>query len=489
AKGTAYIEREVRRMGLIPAGDNGTFFQAVPLYARSVDTTSQLSADGTPVAIGKDYFPVHPGGTLKSVNGAQLIYAGSTADSATMIPAAQAIGKVVFYSGPAANVSARYPGAVAFMTSRPDQQLTQLRAFISRSSQLMKSDEDTVIRRLSAVVPESSVPAFLGVALANARPGTLGRTLHGDIRYKNTDTPGRNVIAIVRGSDARLKNQYVALGAHSDHVGVRRGGPVDHDSLRAFNQIAERIVVARTRVQPGFPGSGLAPAERASLKVNVDSLRRVRPARLDSIHNGADDDGSGSVGLLEIAELFAGTNPKPKRSILFVWHTAEESGLFGSEYFTDHPTIPRDSIVSQINIDMIGRGEAADMPGGSPDYVQLLGARRLSTEFGDIIEKVNTTGKHALKLDYTFDADKHPEQLYCRSDHYEYARYGIPIVFMSTGGHADYHQVTDEPQYISYPHLARVATFAADLAKTVANMDHRPLVDKPKPDPKADCVQ
>ena len=488
-KGTSYIEREVRRLGLIPGGDNGTFFQAVPLYDRSVDMTSQLSADDTPLVVGKDYFPIHPGGKLKSVNGAQVIFVGTTADTTNMTPAAQTVGKVVFYSGGAGIISRRYPDAVAFMSARPDQSTAQLRSFISGRSQEMKSDEDTVTRRITILVPISSIPAFLGVGLENARPGTVGRTLRGDIRYTITDTPARNVVAILPGSDPRLKNQYVAIGAHSDHIGMRRQGPLDHDSVRTFNKIAGDVYVARTKELPGFPGSGLTPEERSKIKINMDSLHAIHPARLDSINNGADDDGSGTVGVLEIAEMFAGARPKPKRSLIFVWHTGEESGLYGSQYFTDHPTVPRDSIVAQLNIDMIGRGEASDTPSGGPNYIQLLGSRRLSTEFGSMIEKVNTEAKHNFTLDYKFDANGHPEQYYCRSDHYEYARYGIPIVFMSTGGHRDYHQLTDEAQYVNYPHLAKIASFLADVAKSVGNMDHRPLVDKPKPDPKGSCVQ
>ncbi|MEO8576743.1 MAG: hypothetical protein ABI556_08595, partial [Gemmatimonadales bacterium] len=199
-KGTSYIEREVRRLGLIPGGDNGTFFQSVPLYNRSVDMTSQLSVDATPVVIGKDYFPIHPGGRLKSVNGAQVIFVGNTADTTTLLPAAQTAGKVVFYTGGAGVISRRYPDAVAFMSARPDQQSAQIRNFISGTSQLMKSDEDTVTHRVSILIPLSAIPTFLGVGLDNARPGTLGRTLHGDIKYTITDTPARNVVAIIPGS-------------------------------------------------------------------------------------------------------------------------------------------------------------------------------------------------------------------------------------------------------------------------------------------------
>jgi hypothetical protein len=343
--------------------------------------------------------------------------------------------------------------------------------------------------RLAIGVAPAAVRKILGVPVENARPGTIGRTLHGSIRFNTEAAPARNVVAIIRGSDPKLRGEYVALGAHNDHIGMRRAGPLDHDSLKAFNEAAERIYVARAHQGTQFPGSGLTPEERASIHINVDSLHRIRPARPDSINNGADDDGSGSIGLLEIAEKLALSSPKPKRSLIFVWHTGEELGLFGSEYFTDHPTIPRDSLVAQLNMDMIGRGEAADIPGGGPRYLELIGSRRLSTELGDILEAVNKSGNHNFVFDYTFDANGHPENLYCRSDHYEYARYGIPITFITTGGHSDYHQLTDEPQYINYPHLASVASFVADVARYIANLDHRIVVDKPKPDPHAQCRQ
>src|SRR5205085_3015101 len=122
-----------------------------------------------------------------------------------------------------------------------------------------------------------------------------------------------------------------------------------------------------------------------------------------------------------------------------------------------------------------------------PDYVQLVGSRRLSTELGDLIESVNKSEKRPMKLDYSIDANGHQGNIYCRSDHYSYARYGIPITFFTTGGHSDYHQLTDEPQYIDYDHMAKVGNFIADLAVRVANLDHRVVVEHPKPDPGAGC--
>ena len=305
-------------------------------------------------------------------------------------------------------------------------------------------------------------------------------------RFTGSANPdyARNVVAILRGSDPVLKDEFVAIGAHNDHIGVRQTA-VDHDSLRAYN-------VELTRL--GAPvWDRNSRARRDSLKaiihVNVDSLRKLHPARRDSISNGADDDGSGTVTVLEIAEALAAMPVKPKRSILFVWHTAEEKGLLGSKWFTDNPTVPRGQIVAQLNMDMVGRGSAADIAGGGPDYLQLVGSRRVSTELGDIVEAVNAASPRPFKFDYQYDANGHPERIYCRSDHYMYARYGIPITFFTTGLHPDYHQVTDEPQYIDYEHMTRVADFVRDIAIKVANLDHRPKVDKPVGDPAAACVQ
>ena len=134
-------------------------------------------------------------------------------------------------------------------------------------------------------------------------------------------------------------------------------------------------------------------------------------------------------------------------------------------------------------------GATSDLPVVSPTYLQLVGSRRLSTELGDLIETVNNTEPKPFTFDYQFDANGHPENIYCRSDHYNYARWGIPVVFFTTGLHGDYHQVTDEPQYIDYPHMARIGQFVHNVAVKVANQDRRIVVDKEKPDPTGACRQ
>jgi Zn-dependent M28 family amino/carboxypeptidase len=185
----------------------------------------------------------------------------------------------------------------------------------------------------------------------------------------------------------------------------------------------------------------------------------------------------------------AAATSRPRRSILFVWHTAEEAGLLGSGWFTDHPTVLRDSIVAQLNMDMVGRGTAEDVPRGGPRNLQVIGARRRSTELGAAIDSVNGRRDEPYLIDYSFDAPRHPLNRFCRSDHYMYARYGIPIAFFSRGYHIDYHVVTDEPQYINYDGLARVAGFVRDVAIELANRDRRLVLDGPRPDPRAPCRQ
>jgi hypothetical protein len=330
------------------------------------------------------------------------------------------------------------------------------------------------------ILPTATVPKLFGKPLAQLKPGDTGPAIQGDVTFEGKDVGASNVVAVLDGSDPALRGQYVALGAHNDAIGIVPA--VDHDSLRAYNS------VMRPRGANDAPGEPNAE-QAARIRAIVDSMRKLRPARLDSIVNGADDDGSGSMALLEIAEAAANSAKRPKRSLLFVWHTGEESGLQGSRWFTDNPTVPKDSIVVQINTDMMARGGPQDEARRDRAYLQVIGSRRLSTELGDLAEAVNREENHGFTFDYSYDADGHPDNFYCRSDHYMYARYGIPIVFFSTGGHRDYHQVTDEIEYLDFDKYARVTKFVGAVAGRVANLDHRPVVDKPKPDPKAPCQQ
>ena len=294
--------------------------------------------------------------------------------------------------------------------------------------------------------------------------------------------PARNVIAIVPGSDPAVRGEYVSITAHNDHIGFRHV-VVDHDSLRAFNTVVRPLGA-------DSPNRPALPAEVGRIRHILDSLRALRPPRPDSIYNGADDDGSGTVALIEIAQALMKRGAHPRRSILFVSHTAEERGLVGSAWYTDHSTVPIDSIVAEIDVDMIGRGAATDIKAGGPTYLEVVGLRRLSNEFGDWFEAVNAKEPLPFVFNYEYDAPGHPEQYYCRADHYSYARYGIPSVSLSRGSHMDYHQVTDEAQYIDYPDYARLAQLVYDAARFVADADHAPRLSVAKPtNPHVPCRQ
>jgi hypothetical protein len=441
-----------------------------------------------------DFIPRDQGKGARPVDGAPVVYGGVWGDEANpMISREAAAGKlVVLKAAPdstgtptglvnRAVTTERFSSAAGIAVATMDAIPASDRASLLAAGAQTAEDSETEAPSFMYVTTRGA-EALLGSAASTPPPGTAGRTVHGIMRFVDSvsPSPARNVVALLRGSDPALRGQVVAVGAHNDHDGFA-AEPVDHDSLRAFNRLM--------RPEGANSSAGQPTAEQAKqIAAILDSLRRQRPPRTDSVFNGADDDGSGTVGVLEIAEWLA-TGTRPKRSVLFVWHTAEELGLLGSEWFTRHPTVPRDSIVAQLNIDMIGRGAAGDIAKGGPSYVQMIGSRRLSTELGSLVEAVNRGGKYGFEFDYSFDADGHPDNYYCRSDHYMYARFGIPIAFFSTGSHLDYHQVTDEPQYIDYTKLERVTKLVADATLKLANLDHRIVVDKPKPDPSAPCKQ
>lgn len=196
------------------------------------------------------------------------------------------------------------------------------------------------------------------------------------------------------------------------------------------------------------------------------------------IYNGADDDGSGTVAILEIAEAFkqaADDGKGPKRSILFLHVTAEEKGLLGSKYYTENPVFPLANTVTNLNIDMIGRVD--DRHKGNPNYVYLIGSDKLSTELHNISEEMNKKYMN-IELDYKYNDDNDPNRFYYRSDHYNFAKHNIPIIFYFNGTHADYHRPTDTPDKINYQMLENRTRLVFHTAWEVANRENRVVVDK-----------
>jgi hypothetical protein len=499
-KATDYIAAEARRLGLKPAGDSGTYFQTLPLKTRTFDSTSSFTVNGTKLAPYTDYLSLSRASV--SLGSLPIVYGGVLGDSAHLIATAEAQGKLVVLRSVGGANSLRtlrrgpgIPGAAAVALVALDGVPSFFLSTLRRPQTFLDDNTTPTPAQTPTLLVSSAAAAKMFAApLDSLAVGTAGGTAAIDLRYDIAAAPfpARNVVGIVPGSDPKLKGEYVAIGAHNDHIGLTPRA-LDHDSIRIWNHVV--------RPEGADDASKQAtPAQQAQVDSLLAAYRAAHAgsARIDSISNGADDDGSGTVTVLEIAERIASLPRKPRRSILFVWHTGEEKGLLGSRYFTDHPTVARDSIVAQLNMDMVGRGDAGDETGrtkdgtplhGSAGYLQLVGSRRLSTELGDLIEQVNKTDHHDLTFDYAMDADGHPSNIYCRSDHYEYARYGIPITFFTTGLHSDYHQVTDEPEYIDYAHMAKVGNFVEDVAVHVANLDHRVVVDHPKPDPTGLCRQ
>ena len=494
-KAAEYVASEFRRLGLEPAGENGTYFQTVPLWNAAVDPTSRLDVNGTSLVLNRDFIPSSIGARPGALDGVQTIYGGSVSDTSHWIPAANAAGKVVVLDLPPGTSlrgislgGSRWRGAAAIAAVVLDAIGAETVARLREGRPI----PDTA-RNPNAIpslwITRRAATTIFGGDPASLTPGVTGATLKG--RFDIARTPvayaARNVIGILRGSDPALRGEYVSLTAHNDHVGFDHF-PVDHDSLRAFNRVVRPMGA-------DSPPREATADELLRIRAILDSLRRVNRPRLDSIRNGADDDGTGTVSILEIAEAMSRSSVRPKRSILFVSHTGEEAGLLGSRWYSDHPTVPLDSIVGEIDQDMVGRGTATDFPrggtgAGSATYLEVIGAKRLSREFGDSLEAANAREPVPFAFDYTFDQPGHPLQYYCRADHYSYARYGIPAVAMSRGEHLDYHQVTDEAQYISYPDLARVSRMVYSAAMVIANMPHRPKLDAPKQaNPNAQCRQ
>jgi hypothetical protein len=497
-KTSAYIAAEFQRLGLEPAGDHGTFFQAVPFWDVRVDPRSQLtSSTGATLRLVSDFLPASFSAPPRVFDRTAIVYAGSASDTAHAMPPTGVAGKFVVIDVPPGfdrrsilgPFLGRYREAAAIGVVALDQLGGEQIARIRDGRPV--ADTSRNARAITLVwLSRPAAAALLGADPATLTPGTtVANTVSGQFDFPRAPVrwQARNVVGIVRGSDPALRTQYLSLSAHHDHVGFDHS-PVDHDSLRAFNRV----------VRPMGADSPMRPAtdeEWIRIRAILDSLRQVHRPRLDSIRNGADDDGSGTVAILEIAEAFARSATRPRRSILFVSHTGEEAGLLGSRWYADHPTVPIDSIVGELDQDMIGRGTASDFPrggtgAGTPTYLEVIGAKRISREFGEMLEAANARQPVPFVFDYTYDQPGHPLQYYCRADHYSYARYGIPSVAFSRGEHLDYHQVTDEAQYISYPDLARVAQMVHDGALAIANAPERPTREVPKPaDPNAPCRQ
>ncbi|WP_225034649.1 M28 family metallopeptidase [Winogradskyella sp. SM1960] len=281
----------------------------------------------------------------------------------------------------------------------------------------LKSNDNGIIMLM---INEALGKALHASISEDSTPKQIETNINLEIENKSESITSENVVAYIKGSEK--PDEIVVLSAHLDHEGVKNG----------------------------------------------------------EIYNGADDDGSGTVAILEIAQAFKAAEKAghgPKRSILFLHVTAEEKGLLGSRHYTDNdPIFPLENTVANLNIDMIGRVDP-ERTIGTRNYIYLIGSDKLSTDLHNISEEANKNYTN-IELDYKFNADNDPNRFYYRSDHYNFAKNNIPVIFYFNGTHDDYHKPTDTPDKIEYDLLENRARLVFYTAWEVANRDQRLVVDK-----------
>lgn len=448
----AYMAAQLKLWGVQPGGDNGTYFQRISLSQPKLDASaSTITVGGKTLKGGADFQPIAVPADLsgqieyvgygyripsknidpyagRNVSGKiLLVLQGSPKEAPLPDIWSGKIKDAEFPSQAAARLGAK---AILVIPQIKDDGSTMV--FVSGNQVPWADLKPDAVRAIMAGEPVSGDELLRRAKEQDPKePFSLSVTKLASMKVvvNSVTLNYQNVVGIVPGSDPALKSEYVAFGAHYDHVGKFGEGPGDH------------------------------------------------------IWNGADDDGSGTVAILEIAHAFA-VGPRPKRSLIFVWHAGEEKGLWGSAHFVNNPTVPIDKIVTQLNMDMVGRSR---MPGDTkpananltdPNSIYVIGSRKLSDQLGDAVVAVN---KDLLKLnlDYKYDDPKDPEQFYYRSDHYNYAQKGIPIAFFFDGVHEDYHQAGDEVSKIDFVKMEKVSRTVYAIGWVMANAAERPKVNKP----------
>jgi hypothetical protein len=470
-----FIADNLKRWGIKPAGDDGTYFQRIPLRRTNVDAAQTNAAlNNQPFRLGPDFTVANYAGAAAG----SLVYVGTgwfiKAKNMNPYEGVDVRDRVIIASSsfPAGVTRADTRGKLGEDWADPE---TYARLHGARGVVLVPSQRDVAgwlavrqrnLERGSFTVENNAMPQptseaaalpviyaapalldalFAGeqqtgadvLRLAQERKGGPSFALAPDkmLRFNVSVTTNQqftqNVVGVLEGKDKTLKQEYVALGAHYDHVGL------------------------------------------------------CTPVGSDNICNGADDDGSGTVSVLTIAEAIA-RGPRPARSILFVWHCGEEKGLWGSKYFTEHPTVPLAQVVAQLNIDMIGRSKQpndtnpANRELSGPDEIYVIGSQMMSTQLGALSERVNSAYLN-LAFNYKYDDPRDPNRFFFRSDHYNYAQKGVPIIFYFDGVHEDYHRATDSPDKIDYDKMQKIARTIFLTAEELANAPTRPVVDKQLP--------
>ncbi|HEU5040267.1 MAG TPA: M20/M25/M40 family metallo-hydrolase [Gemmatimonadales bacterium] len=424
-----YVADQFRRFGLTPGGEDGTWFQRYNVSRRQLllgESRVVFRAGSTTATARLDRSARYTRGEVpeQPIEGPAVLVGGAlTPDGVERMPLE---GKVVLY--------APNPGADGFNGVQVERAIRLLNpkavvlvspldsaAFAARLPRSMPPRTGIELKLVSPPfleVTESVLPAVLRASRVNleetraARQPVLRELAGLSVRLELKDSvlsrlTAPNTVGVLEGTDPVLKREYLVYSAHMDHIGITPGRP-------------------------------------------------------DSINNGADDDASGTVGVVELAEAFSRPGARPKRSIVFLTVSGEEKGLWGSRYFSEHPTVPLDRVVADLNIDMIGRNW--------PDTIVAIGKEH--SDLGTTLERVNA--RHP-ELGMTAIDDRWPEErFYFRSDHYNFARKGVPILFFFNGVHPDYHEVTDSPEKIDSEKESRILKLLFHLGQEIANAPRRP---------------
>ncbi|MBC7565943.1 MAG: M28 family peptidase [Pedobacter sp.] len=461
-----YIRNHFKSFGL-KGPVNGNYFQKIDMV--NYDLAQILTVDGQAAEVIKDFYipgqTVAKDGFAFNTNSILFVGYGLNKDGYNDFEGQNVAGKVVmlFKSGQPIGAPATTPatvradavalnGKLKFLTENKatavivvdltiDNMSPNLKAYLESSPLVMKTQEN--IDKMKAI--QGLVTINIGSVVAEKIFSAAGTSIEG-IKKKIADSgnpasqeikisvtasaqkvekPVRaeNVLGFLEGSDPKLKKEVVVVTGHYDHIGLTTSGE-------------------------------------------------------DKVNNGADDDGSGTTGVLMLAEAFAKAKKAgygPKRSILFMTVVGEEKGLLGSEWYSEHPIFPLENTITDLNIDMIGRGDKDHE--SDNNFVYIIGSDMLSSDLDRIGKKANKDYVN-INLDERYNNRTDPNRFYYRSDHYNFAKHGIPVIFYFNGVHPEYHQPGDEIAKIDFPMLAKRAQLVYFTAWELANGLKRPIVDK-----------
>lgn len=451
-----YIKAFFKSLGL-KGPVNGDYFQPIDLVTSKLSPV--MTVNGQPAEAMKEFYinPQNAGSEGFAFNTKSILFAGYglTRDDLNDYKGFDVNGKIVMIiktGEPGAKSSVRdkikylttqHAAAVLVIDQTVDNMPDNLKNYLNRDQLILKSKEELASRKGRQVMPV----VYIGTTVANQIFAAAKTTLDeqekkitdsnkpasqeiniavcAGAKHNETKVRAENVLGFLEGSDPKLKKEVLVVTGHYDHIGIT----------------------------PEAPGD-------------------------DKINNGADDDGSGTTGVLMLAEAFSKAKKAgkgPKRSILFMTVVGEEKGLFGSEWYSENPVFPIENTITNLNIDMIGRGDKAHE--ADNNFVYIIGSDMLSSDLDRIGKKANKDYVN-INLDERYNNRTDPNRFYYRSDHYNFAKYGIPVIFYFNGVHEDYHKPGDEVSKIDFPMLAKRAKLVYFTAWELANGAKRPKVDK-----------